>query len=252
MISKSRISDIRKLHLKKFRDAQQLFLVEGRKCVEMLLQSDYVVDELFATELSAESNKLMLANVPITIASPAEMERLSTLSTSPDLLAVVRKKQESSLLDENAPVIVLDRIADPGNLGTILRTADWFGIFQVVCSHDCVDLYNPKTIQSTMGSFCHVDVRYLDLVDFLSEYGKSHRVLGTFLDGSSVYTFDYQPNDCIVIGSESHGIRPEIHHLITNKITIPRGTTPRPSAESLNAGVAAAIVMDHFVSKCTF
>lgn len=249
MISKNRISDVRKLHLKKFRDAQQLFLVEGRKCVEMLLQSDYVVDELFATELSAESNKLMLANVPITIASPAEMERLSTLSTSPDLLAVVRKQQQFPSLDEHAPVLVLDRIADPGNLGTIIRTADWFGISQVVCSLDCVELFNPKTIQSTMGSFCHVIVRYRDLVEFLSEYGKSHRVLGTFLDGDSVYSFDYQSNDCIVIGSESHGIRPEIHHLITNKITIPRGTS-RPSAESLNAGVAAAIVMDRFISNC--
>lgn len=249
MISKNRISDVRKLHLKKFRDAQQLFLVEGRKCVEMLLQSDYVVDELFATELSAESNKLMLANVPITIASPAEMERLSTLSTSPDLLAVVRKQQQFPSLDEHAPVLVLDRIADPGNLGTIIRTADWFGISQVVCSLDCVELFNPKTIQSTMGSFCHVNVRYRDLVEFLSEYGKSHRVLGTFLDGDSVYSFDYQSNDCIVIGSESHGIRPEIHHLITNKITIPRGTS-RPSAESLNAGVAAAIVMDRFISNC--
>lgn len=249
MISKNRISDVRKLHLKKFRDAQQLFLVEGRKCVEMLLQSDYVVDELFATELSAESNKLMLANVPITIASPAEMERLSTLSTPPDLLAVVRKQQQFPSLDEHAPVLVLDRIADPGNLGTIIRTADWFGISQVVCSLDCVELFNPKTIQSTMGSFCHVNVRYRDLVEFLSEYGKSHRVLGTFLDGDSVYSFDYQSNDCIVIGSESHGIRPEIHHLITNKITIPRGTS-RPSAESLNAGVAAAIVMDRFISNC--
>lgn len=249
MISKNRISDVRKLHLKKFRDAQQLFLVEGRKCVEMLLQSDYVVDELFATDLSAESNKLMLANVPITIASPAEMERLSTLSTSPDLLAVVRKQQQFPSLDEHAPVLVLDRIADPGNLGTIIRTADWFGISQVVCSLDCVELFNPKTIQSTMGSFCHVNVRYRDLVEFLSEYGKSHRVLGTFLDGDSVYSFDYQSNDCIVIGSESHGIRPEIHHLITNKITIPRGTS-RPSAESLNAGVAAAIVMDRFISNC--
>lgn len=251
MISKSLISNVRKLHLKKFRDEYRLFLVEGRKCVEMLLQSDYTVEAIFATERSIAANEKMLASANVTTATPAEMERLSTLNTSPDLLAVVQQKKCSLPLVDDAPVLVLDRIADPGNMGTILRTADWFGIQQVVCSPDCVELYNPKTIQATMGSFCHMNVRYADLGDFLPEQMKSRRVLGTFLNGESVYSFDFQPNDCIVIGSESHGIRPEIHQLITHKITIPRGTTA-PSAESLNAGVAAAIVMDRFTSKCIF
>jgi len=246
MISKNKISEVRKLHLKKFREEYGLFLVEGRKCVEMLLESDFVLEELFATEASLASNSHMLAKCSPTMANASEMERMSTLSTSPDLLAVVRYPENSFTLQKDAPVLVLDRIADPGNLGTIIRTADWFNIPQIVCSTDCVDFYNPKTIQSTMGSFCHVQMLSTDLVPFLNEQRQSRRVLGTFLGGKSVYDMDFQKNDIIVIGSESHGIRPEVAALITDKVTIPNPNPGRPSAESLNAGIAAAIVMDRF------
>ncbi len=245
MISKNKISDIRKLHLKKFRDLQGLFLVEGRKSVEMLLASTYQVVEVLATESSLSQNLSLLKDHQVTLASSEDMERISALNTSPDLLAVVRKPSIISPVDDCLPILLLDRIADPGNLGTIIRTADWFGFRQIVCSPDCVDLYNPKTIQATMGSFCHVKVRYESLVDFIiSQKRKNNRrVLGAFLGGESVNTFSFQKTDMIVIGSESNGISHSVEEAITHKITIPQVSDGNPTAESLNAAVAAAVIM---------
>lgn len=245
MISKGRISDIRKLHQRKFRDQEHLFLVEGRKSVEMLLQSDFDVVEIFATENACQDNQKLLRNSSVTLVSQSEMERISALSTAPELLAVVRQPSVSDPIADNEPILVLDRIADPGNLGTMIRTADWFGIRQIVCSPDCVELYNPKTIQSTMGSFCHVRVRYESLVPFLKEK-TNRRILGTFLGGESIITFDFKTSDIIVIGSESNGISAPVAECITHRITIPRGKTTGPSAESLNAAIAAAIVMERW------
>ena len=245
MISKGRISDIRKLHQRKFRDQEHLFLVEGRKSVEMLLQSDFDVVEIFATENACQDNQKLLRNSPVTLVSQSEMERISALSTAPELLAVVRQPSVPDPIGDNEPILVLDRIADPGNLGTMIRTADWFGIRQIVCSPDCVELYNPKTIQSTMGSFCHVRVRYESLVPFLKEK-TNRRILGTFLGGESIITFDFKTSDIIVIGSESNGISAPVAECITHRITIPRGRTTGPSAESLNAAIAAAIVMERW------
>lgn len=245
MISKGRISDIRKLHQRKFRDQEHLFLVEGRKSVEMLLQSDFDVVEIFATENACQDNQKLLRNSSVTLVSQSEMERISALSTAPELLAVVRQPSVSDPIGDNEPILVLDRIADPGNLGTMIRTADWFGIRQIVCSPDCVELYNPKTIQSTMGSFCHVRVRYESLVPFLKEK-TNRRILGTFLGGESIITFDFKTSDIIVIGSESNGISAPVAECITHRITIPRGKTTGPSAESLNAAIAAAIVMERW------
>lgn len=243
MISKNRISELRKLHLKKYRDESRLFVVEGRKSVEMLLASDFEVVEIFSSEQFARQHEALLGTQSVTIASPSEMERISALSTSPELLAVVCQPRTVVPLSDDEPLLVLDRIADPGNMGTIVRTADWFGIRQVVCSPDCVEFYNPKTIQATMGSFCHVNVSSRPLVPFLSEQRKKRRILGAFLNGESVRSFEFQPNDLLVIGSESHGISPEVEQCVTHKITIPDGNAGAPTAESLNAGVAAAIIM---------
>ncbi|MCR4680446.1 MAG: RNA methyltransferase [Bacteroidales bacterium] len=249
MISKNKISDIRKLHLKKFRDAERLFLVEGRKSVEMLLLSDYDVMEIFATPEMADRNASMLAGRPVTEVSAAEMSRISTMSTAPELMAVARQVQDSEPIAADAPVIVLDRIADPGNLGTIVRTADWFDIRHVVCSPDSVEFYSPKTIQSTMGSFAHTHVHVADLPAFLREQGKSRRIIGTFLDGEPLQDFDFQPSDIIVMGSESHGISSEVANCVTHRVTIPAVAVGRATAESLNAAVAAAIVMHQLTLK---
>lgn len=243
MISKNRISELRKLHLKKFRDESRLFIVEGRKSVEMLLASHFAIREILTSEQFAQSHRSMLAGHPVTIVATSDLERITALNTSPELLAVVEQPRDLGLLNDDVPVVVLDRIADPGNMGTIIRTADWFGIRQVVCSPDCVELYNPKTIQATMGSFCHVKVWYQPLVPFLQKQRESRRVIGAFLNGESVRSFEFLRNDVLVIGSESHGISPDVEKCITHRITIPDGNAGAPTAESLNAGVAAAILM---------
>ena len=246
MISKHKISDIRKLHQKKFRDAERLFLVEGRKSVEMLLQSDFGVQDIFATESAMEENQHLLENRPVTIVSSAEMERISTLSTPPELMAVARQASQPHPIPDNEPVLVLDRIADPGNMGTIIRTADWFDFRHVVCSSDCVEFYNPKTIQATMGSFAHLVPHYTNLVPFLRAQASRRRILGAFLNGESINTFKFQPLDIIVIGSESNGISPEAEELVSHRITIPTPVSGRATAESLNAAIAAAIIMCRF------
>ncbi|MBO4381672.1 MAG: RNA methyltransferase, partial [Bacteroidales bacterium] len=143
--------------MRKFRDESRLFLVEGRKSVEMLLRSELRVVDLYATDRFSADNAALLSNVRVTEVTPAEMERISTLSTPPELLAVVEQPSARPLL-EGQPMLVLDRIADPGNLGTIVRTANWFGIRHVLCSPDTVEFYNPKCIQATMGAFCDVQV----------------------------------------------------------------------------------------------
>ncbi len=182
MLSKNRISQIRKLHAKKFRDESGLFLVEGYKCVEMLCASDFGVEEIFATESALRDNR-WLQRREVTIASAEEMARISTMQTSPELLAIARQRTGLPGIPADRPVLVLDHISDPGNLGTIIRTADWFDIRHIVCSPDCVEFYNPKTIQATMGSFAHVSVHRLPLVPFLQREGTRRRILGTFLNG---------------------------------------------------------------------
>lgn len=249
MISKNKISDIRKLHQKKFRDAEQLFIVEGRKCVEALLQSDFEVLDIYATEANAKENQHLLGKQQVTLVTDAEMERISTLSTPPALLAVARQSTRRVNIPDEEPVLVLDRIADPGNLGTIARTADWFNIRHIVCSPDCVEFYSPKTIQATMGSFAHVHVQYRPLVPYLREQSSRRRVLGAFLTGESIRSFGFQSSDIIVIGSESHGISPEVEECVTRKITIPSVHTGPDTAESLNAAVATAILLYQAAAK---
>lgn len=249
MISKNNISEIRKLHQKKFRDAERLFIVEGRKSVEMLLQSDFEVQDIYATESAAQENQYLLQKQMVTLVASAEMERISTLSTPPELLAVARQRHNQGQVPDDEPLLVLDRIADPGNLGTIVRTANWFGIRHIVCSPDTVEFYNPKCIQATMGAFCDVQVSRADLVSFLDRQCASRHVLGTFLDGESVDTFAFQPDDIVVIGSESDGISAPVARCVTHRLTIPRGVGSGYSSESLNAAVAAAIVMQQFATK---
>ena len=243
MISKNRISQIRKLHARKFRDESGLFLVEGYKSVEMLSSSDFVVEEIFATENALQDNALWLKTLSPTLITAEEMSRISTMQTPPELLAVAQQRHDTQEIPENEPLIALDHISDPGNLGTIVRTADWFGIRHIVCSSDCVEFYNPKVIQATMGSFAHVYVHKTDLPSFLKRESTRRRVLGTFLNGEDIGQFAFQSSDIVVIGNESNGISPEVATTVTHRITIPSHAQSRDTAESLNAAVAAAVVM---------
>ena len=243
MISKNRISQIRKLHAKKFRDESGLFLVEGYKSVEMLCASDFEVEEIFATENALTDNAAWLSSLSPTLVTAEEMSRISTMQTPPELLAIAQQRHHTQEIPENKPLIAIDHISDPGNLGTIIRTADWFGIRHIVCSPDCVEFYNPKVIQATMGSFAHVYVHKTDLPSFLKRESTRRRILGTFLNGEDISRFEFRSNDIVVIGNESNGISEEVSRTITLRITIPSHAHGRDTAESLNAAVAAAVVM---------
>lgn len=242
MLSKNRISQIRKLHARKFRDESGLFLVEGYKCVEMLCSSDFDVEGIFATGNAVTDNASWLPSLSPTLVTADEMARISTMQTPPELLAIAKQRTDTQDIPENEPLLVLDHISDPGNLGTIVRTADWFDIRHIVCSPDCVEFYNPKVIQATMGSFAHVQVHKRELVPFLRKAG-NRRILGTFLNGLNLNEFAFQNNDIVVIGNESNGISAEVAQTVTHRITIPTAAQGRETAESLNAGIAAAVVM---------
>ena len=250
MISKSKISQIRLFHQKKHREAESTFIVEGTKSYFELQKSQLDVIEIYATEKwisenplnSEEKNKIQLI-------SDKEMEKISCLTTAPEILCLVKTPYFSvNQFDNNKPIIVLDDIKDPGNLGTIIRTADWFGINQILCSENSVEFTNPKTIQATMGSFCRVTMVYGDILNFISTH--SNRVsYGMFMDGFPIDKQNFSQNDILVIGSESHGISSEVATLIQQKITIPHFHNSPNTAESLNASIASGILLYEYGKK---
>lgn len=245
MIGKGKISSITRLHQKKFRDESGLFLVEGIKSVGDLLRSSFKVEEVLATDTWVrEHEKEVPAAVELTLVTPAEMERLSAWKNPQPVMAVARiPHRDLADIRQDQPLLMLDDLRDPGNMGTIIRTADWFGIRQLVCSQTTVELYNPKVIQATMGSFTRVKVYYIDLESFIDNNLKERRVLGAFLEGTPVQRFDFQLSDVIVIGNEANGITEAVARKISSKILIDSPVKSTDKAESLNASIAAAIMM---------
>ena len=239
MLTKNTIKQIASLRQQKFRKELGLFVVEGRKMVEELLHSQFETVGLYATEA-------FLADYPsfanAEIASEVQMQQMSGQDTPPGILAVVRIPEQGDIKTSSRFVLVLDGIANPGNMGTLIRTAEWFGIQDVICSNDCVELWNPKTVQATMGSLFRVKVWKTDLPVFLQK-AKSERkaVYGALLNGEDLFQMPTKPEGVIVIGSESHGIRPEVLPCITHPITIPR--VSGSATESLNAAVAGGIII---------
>jgi TrmH family RNA methyltransferase len=239
MLTKNTIKQIASLRQQKFRKELGLFIVEGRKMTEELLHSDFETVGLYATEaFHAEHPSLSNAE----IVSEMQMEQMSGLDTPPGILAVVKIPQQGEIKTRSRLILALDGIANPGNMGTLLRTAEWFGIRDVVCSSDCVELWNPKVVQATMGSLFRVKVWTTDLVAFLSKAkNEGKAVYGALLEGENLFQLKEKPEGIIVIGSESHGIRKEVLPYITHPITIPRVGDSK--TESLNAAVAGAIIM---------
>lgn len=250
MISKSKISQIRLFHQKKHRENEGVFIVEGSKSYFELQNSDLEILEIFATEKWLSDHHLSSQQVEsIQIVSDKEMEKITCLSTAPEILCLVKTPCFTiEQIDSNKPIIVLDEIKDPGNLGTIIRTADWFGINQIFCSENGVEFTNPKTIQATMGSFCRVIILYGNILDFLST--QNNRVsFGMFMDGNPIHEQNFSTNDILVIGSESHGISKSVASLIQKKITIPHFHDSSSTAESLNASIASGILLYEFSKK---
>lgn len=243
MLSINELKFLRSLQQKKFRKEHQQFLVEGTKSVMEVLQSDYVVEEVFATQQWKDKHPDFSHD--FRLVSEKESERVSSLTTSPEIFALVQIKQET-VFEANSykKLLLLDGIKDTGNLGTIIRTADWFGIQGIVCSEDTVELYNPKTIQASMGSFTRVDVFYRNLETFILENKDSYTFLGTFMEGDSIRDTAFDEYSAVVLGSESNGISENLIPLIHKKISIPRGdnSASENKAESLNVSLATAIV----------
>ena len=244
MLSKQQQKYVHSLHNKKNRLQENVFLVEGYKNLTELLRSDFQIERLFVTEKFRSKELSTLKNIRFEEVTTDELQRISTIQTNDAGLAVVVAKPNNSLAaNENEWVLVLDTINDPGNLGTIIRIADWYGINKIICSPQTVECYNPKVIMATMGSFCRVQLYYTELETYLSE--QKLPILGAFLEGESIHQFQPNGKGYLVIGSESHGISAAVENFISQKITIPRFG----EAESLNAGVATAILLDNLIQK---
>lgn len=241
MISKAKVKHIKALQVKKYRKEQQCFVVEGTKSVVELLNSDFEVLWVAASEEfgKAKQQILKLRGVEWVTATPTELMAAGSLKTNDGALAIARMKPNiKPKVTPGHMAVMLDDIRDPGNLGTIIRTADWYGIKHVIASEETADLYNPKVISATMGSFCRVNVFYTNLIDFLSEYPGP--VLGAFMDGTDVHTLQVTGGGVLVIGNESNGISAAVARYVTERITIPRVG----KAESLNAAIATGIILD--------
>ena len=247
MLSKNQAKQVRALHKKKVRREQGLFLVEGEKVVAELLASDWTIDRLFATpEFSHTYQELIqTAKVEVVTCDSAELTSISTLVTNSAALAVVKVPESAQTrVDTQGWILALDNINDPGNLGSILRIADWYGIQQVVCSPTTAELFNPKVITASKGSFLRVAVSYQPLHEFLTQLPANTAVLGAYLDGESVHELSGCTNGGVVLlGSEAQGISSELAALVNKRITIPAFG----AAESLNVGVAAAVICDNLV-----
>lgn len=238
MVSKNQIKLITSLQQKKYRATHGLFIAEGFKVIQELLQSNFDLHHLFQTEplFEAVHNELK------SMISPAELSKISALNTANNCLAIF-KIPKVNPIKERGLIVVLDDIRDPGNLGTILRMCDWFGIDQLVCSRETVDLYNPKVVQATMGSISRVKVSYVDLVQWLTQ--AKLPVYGAVMSGRNIYKEKFPNEAIIVLGNEANGISPAVEDLIKNRVTIPRFGKLQQT-ESLNVAAAAAIVLSEF------
>lgn len=240
MLSKNEVKFIQSLCHKKKRQEEGLFIAEGVKLVEEIIQSDYRVKKIFATDKWQSANRAI--NEITTLVSEGELVRISGLQTPNQVLAIVHQHILTEMPQlEGKLTLVLDGIQDPGNMGTIIRIADWFGINQIICSHNTVELYNPKVIQGTMGSFLRVKVLYENLSEILNNIKVP--VFGALLDGESVYDIQKPNEGIILIGNEGQGISKDLLPLISRPITIPK----IGGAESLNAAVATGIILSHLV-----
>ena len=281
-ISKNQIKFIRSLSQKKVRDSEQLFLAEGEKCVRELLQSFEPfliasssplsgIHTLEATEMEIQQmSQLRHPQGVVAVFKMPTMVDLNAAFKMPELADLNAAFKMPELADLNASfkmlssqeatkasglILALDGVQDPGNLGTIIRTADWFGIEEIICSQDTVDCWNPKVVQATMGALARVHVHYINLYSFIlnvlqsNQDGNNYPIYGTLLDGKNMYAPDAIPSKqrgIIIMGNEGNGISSAIRSLITHPLYIPSFPAERPTSESLNVGIATAIILAEF------
>ncbi|NNC84489.1 MAG: RNA methyltransferase [Bacteroidia bacterium] len=241
MIPKSQLKIFTSLGKKKFRNEAGVFLVEGRKLVEESMRSDANIKHVIATDVFFnEWNQVIDESIRV-VAGAKDMERISSLKTAPEVIAVVHQFEEKGVYGNAEIIIALDGINDPGNFGTIIRTCDWFGVTQIICSENCVELYNPKVIQASMGSVFRVNIHYASLGTELHNLknGHSYKVLLADAKGSQAIDNSNKEKKILLMGSESHGVSEELYALADEKIAIPK----YGEAESLNVAIANAILL---------
>lgn len=238
MVSKNQIKLITGLHQKKQRFANQLFFAEGVKVIQELLESNFELEHLYTTLNDFEN----VHPSKRTLINEQELKKISALATPNSCLALFKIPAENKIIDSGL-IIALDDIRDPGNLGTILRLCDWFGIKQIICSKETVDIYNPKVVQATMGSIARVNVNYIDLRTFITQ--TKLPVFGTFMDGDTIYQSSLPQNGIIIMGNEANGISAEIEKMVTSRLSIPRFGELQKT-ESLNVATATAIILSEF------
>ncbi|MHC1775824.1 MAG: TrmH family RNA methyltransferase [Lentimicrobium sp.] len=254
MLSKNQLKLINSLRLSKFRLEHGLFIAEGVKLVDEALKSSFEIYQIFATAEwisfgHLPKNRYLVDVVEIT---QSELEKISALTTANQVLALVRIPSEKPVPDAAGEwTLLLDQIRDPGNLGTIIRTADWFGIDRIVAAENSVELWNQKVVQASMGSVFRMPVHYSDIHKYLSANAQHVQVYGTMLEGEDISKVNLGSEGIVIIGNESHGISDEVKPFISRRITIPAaaaGSSGR--AESLNASLAGAIICYEIRRQC--
>lgn len=246
MWSKNKLKWIRSLAIKKFRDAERVFLAEGAKTVADLY-GHFPCRMLMATGKFLRSHEDWIADEIIEV-SQEQLEQASLQRAPRDVLAVfdIPDNPVPQLCKTEQLVLALDAVQDPGNLGTIIRLADWFGIEDIYCSLDTADAFAPKVVQATMGALARVRVYYVNLMDFLSGLPKDIQVYGTFLDGADIYEQSLEKGGVLIMGNEGNGISAVIESMVSQRLYIPSYPVGRPTAESLNVAVATAVACAEF------
>jgi TrmH family RNA methyltransferase len=238
MVSKNQIKLITSLQQKKYRKQHQLFLAEGVKVVQELIDANYELQDIFTTQddfsrISSNKRHAVL---------PTDLKKISALSTPNTCLALF-SIPKAVKIESTGLILALDSVRDPGNLGTIIRLCDWFGITTLVCSEETVDVYNPKVVQATMGSISRVNIVYVDLEKYLLD--AKLPIYGTFMDGKSIYKEKLPKEGIIVMGNEANGISNSIENIVSERISIPRFGNLQLT-ESLNVATATAIILNEF------
>ena len=237
MVSKNQIKLINSLQQKKYRKLHNLFIAEGKKVIQELIDANFSLEHLFVTKENLFDSKYNFELI-----SDNDLKKISALTTANDCLAVFKIKEVNFKVSSGLE-LALDNIKDPGNMGTIIRLCDWFGISKIVCTEETVDIYNPKVVQATMGSLARVEVLYTNLADYLKT--TDLEIFGTFMEGTNIYKTELPSKGIIVMGNEANGISTEIENLVTQKISIPRFGSLQQT-ESLNVATATAVILSEF------
>jgi RNA methyltransferase, TrmH family len=255
MLSKNKIKWIHSLEIKKYRETEKLFVAEGQKIVDELLVSSFSTVALYATDRWFKQNIHQKKHFPIEteVVTESELQKISFLKTPQEVMAVVRipEYEFESNPFKNKLSIILDTIQDPGNLGTIIRLADWFGIGNIICSLDTADVFNPKVVQSTMGAIFRVKIYYRPLEQILPELkNMGLPIYGAALDGENIYDTPLSENGIIIMGNESKGLKESFQPFLHKKLFIPNFPIGQKNTESLNVGIATAIICAEFRRRC--